>query len=78
VHCIEIQPPSCKKIFQKQALGRGVGMQGEINPLNVDFEIPLELFNTPGTEIAPRSNEVCEYFQYDRYFHHTFSIAVLS
>jgi hypothetical protein len=31
----------------------------------MDIEISLQLFNTPGTEIAPWSNVVAEYFQRD-------------
>ncbi len=45
-------------------------MQREVNPLNLYIEILSQLFNTPGTEIAPRSNEVGEYFQYDRFSRH--------
>ena len=76
MHGIKVEPSARKEIFQQQTLCRGIRMQREISPLNTDFEIPFELFNTPGTEIAPRSNEVGKYFQRDWYRHHTFSIPV--
>jgi hypothetical protein len=44
-------------------------MQWEVHPVNIDIEIPLQLFNTPGTEIAPWSHVIAEYFQRDRLSH---------
>ena len=38
-------------------------MQGEMHPVHVDFVIPLQLFNTPGTEIAPGSNVIGKDFE---------------
>jgi hypothetical protein len=31
-------------------------MQGKASPLDVDVKFRLEPFNTPGTEVAPRSD----------------------
>jgi hypothetical protein len=39
-------------------------MEREVHPPDVDIKIPLQLFNTPGTEVAPGSNVVREDFQY--------------
>ena len=61
--------PAGKEIFKGKAFGRRVRVQWEINPLHVDIEVLLQLFNTPGTEIAPRSNEVGEYFQLNSFSH---------
>jgi hypothetical protein len=44
-------------------------MQWEVHPVDMDIEIPLQLFNTPGTEIAPWSNVIAEYFKRDRLSH---------
>ena len=38
-------------------------MQREVHPADIDVEISFQLFNTPGTEVAPGSNEICEYLQ---------------
>jgi hypothetical protein len=42
-------------------------MQGKRPPGDGDVKIDFELFNTPGTEVAPRSDVVGEDFQY-RFF----------
>jgi hypothetical protein len=47
-------------------------MQREKHPLNVDIEIPLQPFNTPGTEVAPGSDEVGEYFERESLLCHVF------
>ena len=39
-------------------------MKWEVNQLHRDIEFMLELFNTHGTEIAPRSDVICEYSQF--------------
>ena len=44
-------------------------MQREIHPLDVDVVALLQPFNTPGTEVAPRSDEVGEDFQSDWFAH---------
>jgi hypothetical protein len=38
-------------------------MQREVNPANIDIVVLTELFNTPGTEVTPWSDEVGEDFQ---------------
>jgi hypothetical protein len=40
-------------------------VQREVNVVDDDLVILLQLFNTPGTEIAPRSNEVGIYVEND-------------
>ena len=44
-------------------------MQREIGPLYFNVVVLLQPFNTPGTEIAPGSNEIGEDFQDDRFLH---------
>jgi hypothetical protein len=44
-------------------------MQWEVHPVDMDIEMSLQLFNTPGTEIAPWSNVIAEYLQRDRLSH---------
>ena len=39
-------------------------MEREVHQPYVDIKVPLQLFNTPGTEVAPGSSVVCEDFQY--------------
>src|SRR5262245_5189247 len=58
MHCIEIEIASRKQVMQRKPLGRCVRVQREIYPLHIHIEILFQLFNTPGTEIAPGSNEV--------------------
>jgi hypothetical protein len=50
-------------------------VERKINPLQLDVEIVLELFNTPGTEIAPRSNEIGEDFEDDWFIFHVRSMS---
>ena len=40
-----------------------------MNPLEFDVVGFPQFFNTPGTEITPRSNVVCEDFEFDGFFH---------
>ena len=70
MHDREVETSSREQVLQQEAFGWRVGVQGEVHPLHVHFEIPLELFNTPGTEIAPGSDEVGEYFECDRFGQH--------
>jgi len=44
-------------------------MQGEVNERDLDVEVLREFFNTPGTEITPRSHVVGEDLQNDRFGH---------
>jgi len=44
-------------------------MQREKYPLDTDVVVPLQPFNTPGTEVAPRSDKVGEHFQSDWFAH---------
>ncbi|WP_319526630.1 hypothetical protein [uncultured Desulfosarcina sp.] len=44
-------------------------MQGKRRPGDSDVKVRFELFNTPGTEVAPGSDVVGEDFQY-RIFHY--------
>ena len=75
VHCIEIHTAAGKEFFERTALGRSFRMKWKINPLNLYIEVLSQLFNTPGTEIAPRSNEVGEDLQQNGFGCHVSSIA---
>jgi hypothetical protein len=39
-------------------------MEREVHQPYVDIKVPLQLFNTPGTEVAPGSSVIREDFQY--------------
>ena len=69
VHNVQVETAPCKQILQNKSFLRRVRMQWEINPLHIDFKIPFQLFNTPGTEIAPRSDKICKDLQCDRFAH---------
>ena len=63
MHGFQIETAAGEEIFEWKSLCGSVRMQREVHPADVDVEIPFQLFNTPGTEIAPGSNEICEYLQ---------------
>lgn len=44
------------EIIQVQPFFRGVGMEGERPPDDLNLEVPAQFFNTPGTEVAPGSD----------------------
>ena len=69
IHAIQIDAPAREQVFQAAAFLGRFGMQGKMHPLRFNVEIPLQFFNTPGTEITPRSNVIGEYFQYGRFCH---------
>jgi hypothetical protein len=69
VHNIKVETAPCEQILQKKPFLRRVRMQWEINPLHIDFKISFQLFNTPGTEIAPWSDKICKDLQCDRFAH---------
>jgi hypothetical protein len=65
----QIDIASAEQLLEREALFGRVGMQREVYPLDPDVEISLQPFNTPGTEIAPRSNVIAEDFKRDRLGH---------
>ena len=69
MHGVEVKAAAREQIFQEESLLRCVRVQGEINPLHVDVEILFQLFNTPGTEIAPGSDKIGKDLQCDRFVH---------
>jgi len=62
-HGWNIDIPSCEEFFQAPAFFRGFGMQGKRDPLDLDIVRLFEFFNTPGNEVAPRSDIVGENLQ---------------
>jgi hypothetical protein len=52
-------------------------MQREVNIVDVDLIILLQLFNTPGTEIAPGSDKIGINIEGDG-FGHIFSVVLFS
>ena len=63
MHRIEIHTAAREKFFERTALCRGFRMKRKLDPLNLYVEALSQFFNTHGTEIAPRSNEVGEDLQ---------------
>ena len=57
---IDIAP--AEQFLEQLSLCRRVGMQWEMHPRDLNVEISLQFFNTPGTEIAPGSNVIAEDF----------------
>jgi hypothetical protein len=53
---VGIEVPAGIEIIQQQPLFRRVGMEGKGPPPDIDLEVLPQLFNTPGTEIAPGSD----------------------
>ena len=66
---LHIDIAAAELFLERHAFCGSVWMQWEVHPVDMDIEIPLQLFNTPGTEIAPWSNVIAEYFQPDRLSH---------
>src|SRR5215470_5129748 len=64
MHRLEIVAAPGKEILKGKAFSRCVRVQREVDPLHLDVEVLLQLFNTPGSEIAPRSYEVGEYLEF--------------
>ena len=69
VHGVQIQAAAGEQFLQRKTFRRSVRMEGKVPPLNLNGVIPLQSLNTPGTEIAPGSNEVREYFQLYSFSH---------
>lgn len=63
VHGIQIDLAAGKQRLDGDALLGGFRMQREMNPSNPEVEALLQLFNTPGTEVAPGSYVVAEDLQ---------------
>ena len=59
---MDIDIAASEQPLERHTLCGRVGMQWEVHPGDMDIEIPPQLFNTPGTEIAPWSNVIAEYF----------------
>jgi hypothetical protein len=59
---LQINVSSGKEFLQGQAVLRGVRMEREMCPHNLDVILFLQPLNTPGTEIAPGSDIVREDF----------------
>jgi len=66
---LHIDIAAAEQFLERQTLCGCVGMQWEVHPVDMDIEISLQLFNTPGTEIAPWSNVIAEYLERDRLCH---------
>ena len=66
---VHIDIAAAEQFLERYTLCGGVGMQWEVHPVDVDIEISLQLFNTPGTEVAPGSDEVGEYFKCEWFAH---------
>ena len=58
---LEIDIATAEQVLERHTLCRRVGMQWEVHPVDMNLEIPFQLFNTSRTEIAPWSNVIAEY-----------------
>jgi hypothetical protein len=54
----QIEIVSSEKRFQAQTVGRNLRMEGKGDPSDLNPIMMLNLFNTPGNEVAPRSDIV--------------------
>ena len=59
---LHIDIAAAEQFLERYTVCGRVGMQWEVYAVDMDIEISLQLFNTPGTEIAPWSNVIAEYF----------------
>jgi hypothetical protein len=50
--------PSREKVAQQKPLGWRLWVEREVHQTDVDMKVPLQLLNTPGTEVAPGSNVI--------------------
>jgi len=66
---LDIDIAAAEQLLERQTLCRRLRMQWKVHPVDIDLEISLQLFNTPGTEIAPWSNVIAEYLERDRLSH---------
>src|SRR5258705_12195224 len=60
MHGLDIQPAPGEEIGQRHPFRRSFRMQREVHPLDLHPMLVLQLLNTHGTEIAPRSDIVGE------------------
>jgi hypothetical protein len=52
-----------EQLLQRNPFGRDLRMQGKRRPPNGNLELFFQLFNTPGNEVAPGSDEIRKNFQ---------------
>ena len=55
---LQIDIAAAEQFLERHAFCGGVWMQWEVHPVDMDIEIPLQLFNTPGTEVTPGSDKI--------------------
>jgi hypothetical protein len=65
----QIDTATSEQLLERLAFRGCVGMQRETHPPDPDVEISLQLFNTPGTEIAPGSDKIGKDLQCDWFAH---------
>src|SRR5262249_4430192 len=75
VHRIQIQAAAGEEIIKRSAFGGSFGMKGKVDPLDLYVEILSQLFNTPGTEVTPRSNEIGKDLHLQGFICHVLSMA---
>jgi len=66
---VDTNRPPGKKFLQSQTLLRRFRVKGESPPLNCDFKILSQSFNTPGNEVTPGSDVIGKDFQDRPGFH---------
>ena len=71
LHCFDISTVSLKQIFQRKSRIWSIRMQRKVCPVQFQSMFLFQSFDTPGDEVAPRSDEITKYFQnVSRYFWH--------
>ena len=58
VHHVEVIASPREQRFERTSFLRRLWMQRKVHPLYFEPEVPPQSLNTPGTEVAPGSNEV--------------------
>jgi hypothetical protein len=59
-HFLHIDGPIGKKLLKQKPVFRRVRMKGKSPPLDGNVVFFFQLFNTPGNEVAPRSDVIGE------------------
>jgi hypothetical protein len=68
-HGRDVDGLPAEKLFDRLSYLRRFRVEGKGDPLDLDPVFLFELFNTPGTEVAPGSDVVRKDFHYEGRFH---------
>jgi len=68
-HGRDVDRLPAEKLFERLSFRRRFRVEGKGDPLDLDPVFLFELFNTPGTEVAPGSDVIGENFHYEGLSH---------